>query len=359
MRTRAGRQRPLGPAGRLHPPGLEAPWLGYCDGEPACAWVGADLARGLDLSGGEGWFEEVAGDADRSPDVGGVWGRRPWDLVARNADHLARDFAARGLAGLGDRDPAGLAIVGPADRLLFHESARIDPDVVLDTTGGPITVEPDVVIQAFSRVEGPCYIGRGTQLFRANLRGGVTPGPDCRIGGEVEASIVHGHFSKYHEGSLGHAYVGEWVNLGALTSNFDLRKDNREVHVPLLGDPAATGRAKIGCFVGDDTWTGMGSMLNTGTALGAMCTILPAGPLLPDYVPSFSWVLHGRVAPGFGLDRLFATARTVKERRDQEFTSAEEELFTHLFEWTRMERERGDRLVGDRRNEHRAVPASF
>ena len=94
-----------------------------------------------------------------------------------------------------------------------------------------------MVVQPFTRVEGPCFIGRDTQLFRANLRGGVTLGPNCRIGGEVEATIVHGHSNKYHEGFLGHAYVGEWVNLGAITSNSDLRNDYGEVYVPLGGDP--------------------------------------------------------------------------------------------------------------------------
>src|SRR5438309_1085762 len=117
--------------------------------------------------------------------------------------------------------------------------------------------------------------------------------------GEVEASIVHGHSNKYHEGFLGHAYVGEWVNLGAITSNSDLRNDYGEVHVPIAGDPVATGQAKVGCFVGDHTRTGLGSMLNTGTAIGVMCNVLPAGLLLPKHIPSFTSVMYGRVAPGF------------------------------------------------------------
>jgi len=58
---------------------------------------------------------------------------------------------------------------------------------------------------AFTRIGGPCFVGRDTHLFRANLRGGVSQGPTCRIGGEVEASIVHGYTNKYHEGFLDHA----------------------------------------------------------------------------------------------------------------------------------------------------------
>ena len=155
---------------------------------------------------------------------------------------------------------------------------------------GPITLGPNVWVQPFTRIEGPCSIGADSQLFRANLRGAVTIGPNCRIGGEVETAIVHGYSNKYHEGFLGHAYVGEWVNLGAITSNSDLRNDYGEVFVPLQGDPIPTGEAKVGCFIGDHTRTGMGSMLNTGTSIGVMCNVLPAGILLPKHVPSFTAV---------------------------------------------------------------------
>jgi UDP-N-acetylglucosamine diphosphorylase/glucosamine-1-phosphate N-acetyltransferase len=241
------------------------------------------------------------------------------------------------------------AVVGPVNRLSIHESARIDPYVVLDTTNGPITIGAGVWIQPFTRVEGPSFIAAGTQLFRANLRGGVTIGPNCRIGGEVEATIIQGFTNKYHEGFLGHAYVGEWVNLGAITSNSDLRNDYGEVAVPLQGEPIATGQAKVGCFLGDHTRTGLGSMLNTGTSIGVMCNVLPAGPLLPKHVPSFAAVLYGRVAPGFPLDQMFETARTVKGRRGQVFSPVEEQVYLDLYERTRLERERAFQRWSDRR----------
>ena len=178
---------------------------------------------------------------------------------------------------------------------------------------------------------------------------GQAVGPVCRIGGEVEHSIVHGYSNKYHEGFLGHSYVGEWVNLGAITSNSDLRNDYGEVFVPLQGDPVATGQAKVGCFLGDHTRTGLGSMLNTGTAVGVMCNVLPAGPLLPKHVPSFTAVLYGRVAPGFPLEQMFATARTVMGRRGRAFTPVEEQLYQVLYEHTRLERERAFQRAHERR----------
>lgn len=138
---------------------------------------------------------------------------------------------------------------------------------------------------------------------------------------------------------------------GAITSNSDLRNDLGEVHVPIAGDPVATSKAKVGCFIGDHTRIGPGTMLNTGTAIGVMCNVWPAGHLLPKHVPSFTAVLHGRFTPGFSVEQLFATARTVKGRRGHEFTIAEAQLFLELIEQTRMQRERAFQKTKERRQD--------
>jgi UDP-N-acetylglucosamine diphosphorylase / glucose-1-phosphate thymidylyltransferase / UDP-N-acetylgalactosamine diphosphorylase / glucosamine-1-phosphate N-acetyltransferase / galactosamine-1-phosphate N-acetyltransferase len=346
------------PPSGFEPPDLHGPWLGLCDGLPACALVGPEDALSLDPHGIGSWFDMIAAKS-AGVELGGEWINRPWDLVSKNGAYVERDFTETKRNSVSNRQLATLALVGPSNRLRLHETARIDPYTVFDTTNGPITIAAGAWVQPFTRVEGPCYIGRETQLFRANVRGGTTIGPNCRIGGEVEASIVHGFSNKYHEGFLGHAYIGEWVNLGAITSNSDLRNDYGEVFVPLGGDPVATGQAKVGCFIGDHTRTGLGSMLNTGTAIGVMCNVLPAGPLLPKHVPSFASVLYGRIAPGFPLDQMFATARIVMGRRGQEFTSVEEHLYLDLFEQTRLERQRAFQKTQDRRSgEHWPVSAA-
>jgi UDP-N-acetylglucosamine diphosphorylase/glucosamine-1-phosphate N-acetyltransferase len=338
------------PAGFVLPDEF-GPWVGLCDGQPACAWVGPDDAVGLEPLGVDSWFDQMTGKHG-GLDVGGEWIERPWDLVTKNAAHLERDFASPGKVGVSNRHLAKLALVGPVDRLSIHETARIDPYTVFDTSNGPIMLGANVWVQPFTRIEGPCSIGADSQLFRANIRGAVSIGPNCRIGGEVEAAIVHGFSNKYHEGFLGHAYIGEWVNLGAITSNSDLRNDYGEVFVPLQGDPVPTGQAKVGCFIGDHTRTGMGSMLNTGTAIGVMCNVLPAGILLPKHVPSFTAVSYGRVAPGFPLEQLFETARTVMSRRGRTFGEAEEHLYATLYEQTRLERERAFQRAAIRRGDH-------
>jgi UDP-N-acetylglucosamine diphosphorylase/glucosamine-1-phosphate N-acetyltransferase len=338
------------PPQNFEPPAHCRPSVGLCGGQPAWAMVGPEDAVELDPHGIDGWFDDMLARYG-GHEVDGEWINRPWDLVSRNGAHLERDFQTARCDGFLKAPPANLALVGPSDHLRIHETARIDPYTVFDTLGGPITVGPRAWIQPFTRVEGPCCIGAETQLFRANIRESVSIGPNCRIGGEVEDSIVHGFSNKYHEGFLGHAYVGEWVNLGAITSNSDLRNDYGEVSVPLQGDPIRTGQTKVGCFIGDHTRTGMGSMLNTGTSIGVMCNVLPAGILLPKHVPSFMAVMYGRVGPGFSLDQMFATARIVMGRRGKAFTEAEEQLYLQLFEQTRLERERAFYRAHDHRAE--------
>src|SRR5207247_5249648 len=127
--------------------------------------------------------------------------------------------------------PETLSVVGSIDGVRADPTAVIEPAVVANTTHGPVVIGPGALITAFTRLEGPCYIGPYTHVLGAKIRAGTTLGPHCRIGGEIEASIVHGFSNKYHDGFLGHAYVGEWVNLGAGTHNSDLRNDYGPVNV--------------------------------------------------------------------------------------------------------------------------------
>ncbi|WP_437229749.1 putative sugar nucleotidyl transferase [Planctomicrobium sp. SH661] len=265
----------------------------------------------------------------------------PWDLIAENPGWLTRDFAAREKQGRGPELDSRVAIVGSPEQVFIHPTARLDPFVVIDASAGPVWIDREVRIQAFTRIEGPAYIGQKTQLFRANIREGCSFGPVCRLGGEIEESIVHGYANKYHDGFLGHSYVCPWVNLGALTTNSDLKNDYSNVSVPLSGDGINSGSTKVGCFIGDHTKTALCSLFNTGSSIGVMSLILPGGELLPKHIPSFSRVWHGRIEeiPG-GTDSGIQSARIAMSRRGMELDPAAERLLKHLFSSTAQERAR-------------------
>lgn len=263
----------------------------------------------------------------------------PWDLIARNPEMLCRDFESREHSDGCHTLPQHVAVVGDSGRLFVHRTAKLDPYVVIDVTQGPVWIDAGARIQAFTRIEGPSYIGRETQLFRANVREGCSFGPVCRIGGEIEESIILGHSNKYHDGFLGHSYVAEWVNLGALTTNSDLKNDYTDVSVPLCGEKIETGSKKVGCFIGDHTKTALASLFNTGTSVGVMSLILPGGELLPKHIPSFSRVWHGRVEPlPDGVESGLHTARYAMSRRGRELTPAMERLIRHVHQATEPER---------------------
>lgn len=265
----------------------------------------------------------------------------PWDLIEQNPIWLERDFRLRKRIG-GQLEPdSRVALVGPRDDIYIDETARLEPFVVIDSNSGPVWIEDRVRVQAFTRIEGPAYIGSETQLFRANVREGCSFGPVCRIGGEIEESIVHGYSNKYHDGFLGHSYVASWVNLGALTTNSDLKNDYSQVSVPLQGTSIPSGGTKVGCFIGDHTKTGLGSLLNTGSSVGVMTLILPGGELLPKHIPSFSRIWHGRLEElPDGCESGLETARYAMSRRGQELTEPMERLLRQLYEQTAPERKR-------------------
>jgi UDP-N-acetylglucosamine diphosphorylase/glucosamine-1-phosphate N-acetyltransferase len=270
--------------------------------------------------------------------AGGTLVCYPWDLVEHNAAQLCADFDRHAVAACPEGQPAQLAVVGPRDQLMVDPTARLDPMVVVDTTGGPVVIDREAVVHAFTRLEGPCYVGPRAQVVGAKVRAGTTIGPHCRVGGEVECSILHAHSNKYHDGFLGHSYVGEWVNLGAGTSNSDLRNDYGEVTVVMGGEPVRTGLSKVGCFLGDHTKTALGTLLNTGSNIGCFCNLVPAGPLMPKYMPSFTSWWNGGLREVSDLALVERTAAQVMQRRGSAFTEAHANLVRHLFEETAGQR---------------------
>jgi UDP-N-acetylglucosamine diphosphorylase/glucosamine-1-phosphate N-acetyltransferase len=277
----------------------------------------------------------------------------PWDLIEHNAVTLAQDVPGPGVECEWTWGPDSVAVVGPRERLYVHATAAIEPQVVVDTRPGPVIIDREADVQSFSRIEGPTYVGPQSQIVGAKIRASSI-GPACRIGGEVEASIVHGYSNKYHDGFLGHSYVGEWVNLGAGTQTSDLRNDYGPVSVTVAGRAVETGLTKVGTFFGDHTKSGLGTLLNTGSVVGAFCNLLPSGRLLPRVVPSFSAIWHGQIQEGPELTQLVATAATAMRRRGCELTGVHAAYFRHLHEATAARRRQLIR-EGEQRRLRRSV----
>jgi UDP-N-acetylglucosamine diphosphorylase/glucosamine-1-phosphate N-acetyltransferase len=261
----------------------------------------------------------------------------PWDLVEQNARLLRDDIDwFRGRVGWHAR-PLQITLAGPEYGLVVAPGARLEPLIFADTTDGPVLIDEGALVHAFSRLQGPCYIGPGAWVVGGKLSGSSL-GPQVRIGGEVEASIFQGFANKYHDGFVGHSYIGEWVNLAAGTQVSDLRNDYATVRMRVGGREIDTGLTKIGAFVGDHSKTGLTALLNTGSSVGAFTQLLSAGGLLPRTVPSFCNCNRGQLTERSDLAELFRTAALAMRRRGQELTDAQKDLYSEVFRQTAGER---------------------
>ncbi|CAN5771520.1 putative sugar nucleotidyl transferase [soil metagenome] len=242
--------------------------------------------------------------------------RQVWDLVASNPEQIRLDHdAARVRDGIADavHDGGFDAIGHRAGMLRLGARVVIEPNVVFDFSHGPIWLDDDVTVRAFTRLTGPAYVGP-----RSTLLGGpydaVSIGPVCKVHGELEESVILGYSNKAHNGFLGHAYLGRWVNLGAMTTNSDLKNNYGTIRMWTPGGDVDTGLMKLGCLLGDHAKTGIGALLNTCTVIGAGSNLFGAA-MPPKYVPPFSWG-SGDDLVAYDADRFIGVARTVMQRRD-------------------------------------------
>jgi len=242
--------------------------------------------------------------------VRGRWIGAVWELIAQLSVQLAEDIPviAPGLHSASLMYDA----LGPHP-LTIEEGAVIEPYVVFDTSAGPVVVRRGATVSAFTRVVGPCYVGEGATIVGDRIAN-CAIGEYAKIRGEISSSVVLGHSNKGHTGFVGHSYLGRWVNLGAGTTTSNLKNTYGSVHLWTPDGVRDTGMQFLGTLFGDHAKTGIGTMLTTGSVLGAGANVFGAA-MPPKYVPPFAW----GEAPGFGtyeVEKFLAVAARVMQRRD-------------------------------------------
>jgi len=258
---------------------------------------------------------------------------RPWELVAANGDAITAAFPQ--YVKTHKRIRLRPYVVGDAEKLFIESGAKVERHIVFSIVDGPIIIAKGADLRGPSRIEGPCYIGEKTLVDSAQLRPGTSIGKNCRVGGEVEESILSDHVNKHHYGFLGHAYVGEWVNLGAGVTNSDLKNTYGDVRVFTPDGRIDSKMMKVGCFIGDHVQLGIGTLIGTGISIGCF-TNLYDWPVLGEYIPSFSWGGGGEIFT-YRLDRALQVAERMMARRGVQLTVGYRKLIIHLAEKTNGE----------------------
>lgn len=240
---------------------------------------------------------------------------RPWSWRAFRDRCLAWDleYFGRVLGGAGGRE--GVVGLGTMP-ISIHPSAVVAPTVVLNAEDGAVVIDENAVVRPGAVINGPAYIGPGsTVLEHALVKAHTAVGPVCKVGGEIGGTIFQGYANKGHAGHLGDSWIGEWVNLGADTTNSNLLNTYTEITARATpgGKAERTGQTFLGVTMGDHAKTAIGTRIMTGAVVGTG-VMHAAGTPLGGTVEAFAWVTDAGVKP-YRLGKFVEVAMTVMQRR--------------------------------------------
>ena len=178
--------------------------------------------------------------------------------------------------------------------IYISKSANIYPGSIIDAHDGNVFIDDNVVVEPFSYIKGPVYIGKDCLIKSgAKIYGPASIGWSSKVTGEISGSIFHSCVNKQHDGFIGNSYACPFVNFGADTVTSNLKNNYSKVRVKFNGEQINTNMQFLGSIVGDHTKFGINTMLNTGTIAGIFANV--AGGNFPDkQIDSFSWYILGK-----------------------------------------------------------------
>jgi len=259
-------------------------------------------------------------------EVQGVVMHGIWDLLPALERLLQEDLL--GLLSQSDGIPRGAIVIGDPSWVAVREAA-VEPGVVFDTTHGPVVLESGVEVRTGTRLEGPLWVGANARLLGGSLRVSSI-GPRCNVRGEVSTCVFLGYANKAHDGFVGHSVIGRWVNLGAGTITSDLKNTYGQVKLDAAGTSLDTGLQFLGSLIGDHAKTAIGTLLGTGTIVGAGANVFDV-VRPPKYVPAFAW---GGAGPGrMTREGFLKIVARVLPRRDVPVDDATRAVLGRVHDW--------------------------
>lgn len=256
---------------------------------------------------------------------------RPWHARKFRDACIGADLALL-LAAPSASLPAGVTLIGDKG-LNIAASARLYPTVVLDTENGPIVIDEHAVIRPGAIISGPAYVGpHSTVLDRAVIRGNTAIGPHCKVAGEVSGTVFQGYANKAHDGFLGDSWVGEWVNLGAGTTNSNLLNTYSEIICRATpdGPNERTGETFLGAIIGDHVKTAICTRIMTGSILHTGSMFATTAPV-SGTIGRFTWATDAG-SRTYRFDKFLDVARAAMARRKVEPSAAYIERLRALHE---------------------------
>lgn len=251
----------------------------------------------------------------------------PWHIFQLNDHAIRQDFELLTKKRRSQPVSKTNKVINPAG-IFIEKSAKVEHSV-LNASTGPIYIGKNAEIMEGCMIRGPFAMGEGAVLkMGAKVYGATTLGPYCTGGGEIKNTVLFGYSNKAHDGYLGDSVIGEWCNLGAGTTNSNLKNNASEVGVWTPQGEMAAGK-KCGVMMGDYSRTAVNTAINTGTIIGVCCNVFGNG-LTPKYIPGFSWGSDG--VKHYEFEKALSDIEAWKQLKGESVTDNEKKILKYIFE---------------------------
>ena len=252
----------------------------------------------------------------------------PWDIFKHNDWALRKDFELI-TKGRNSQDISTSNKTINSAEIFIEPGANVD-HCILNATDGPIYIGKNAVVMEGSLLRGPIAICEGAVVkMGTKIYGATTIGPFCTVGGEIKNSVLFAYSNKAHDGYLGDSVLGEWCNLGAGTSNSNLKNTAGEIKYFLDADSEAIAAGnKGGLLMGDYSKAAINTSFNTGTVVGVCCNVFAAG-LTPNFIPDFTWGSDGTIK--YKLDKAFVDIDNWKKLKGLTISDREKQILTDIY----------------------------
>ncbi|MEP7106894.1 MAG: putative sugar nucleotidyl transferase [Ferruginibacter sp.] len=210
---------------------------------------------------------------------------------------------------------------------IFLEEGAVVEHSILNASSGPIYIGKNALVMEGCMIRGAFALCEGAILkMGSKIYGATTIGPYCIAAGEIKNSVMFGYSNKSHDGYLGDSVIGEWCNLGAGTTNSNVKNTAGKVKVwsNAVNDYLPVG-LKCGLLMGDYSRSAINTSFNTGTVIGVCCNIF-GEYFPPKLVGDFTWGTERYI-----FEKVLQDIGNWKELKGRILTEQEKEVLKQLY----------------------------
>lgn len=260
-----------------------------------------------------------------------------FDIFRANADEIVSDFIwlTRGRTGIAPDSSTRILgserLSNGLPALFIEEGAKVEAATV-NLKDGPVYIGRNAQVMEGACLRGPLALCDDARIrMGSKIYGGSTFGPYCKVGGEIDNTVIFGYSNKAHDGYLGNAVIGEWCNIGAGTNSSNLKNDYSKIRIWNYATQRfmRTDLQFCGLIMGDHSKAGINCMFNTATVVGVGVNF--HGADFPrQFIPSFQ---NGSPDGGYSdvsIDSFMQVASRVMGRRGLELTDVDRHIFEKI-----------------------------